>query len=122
MAAGLYLGITWTNTLSLLLSSFFLHTAHGGRARDGGWQDVNPKDPHIVEIGRYAVDEHNKEANKSMKLKSVVKGESQVVAGVNYRLIVAAAHLKNVHNYQAVVYERAWEGFRNLTSFRLLLA
>ncbi|KAK9091047.1 hypothetical protein Sjap_024224 [Stephania japonica] len=109
-------------SVSLLLSCFYLDTAYGGRVRDGGWQAVDPKDPHIVEIGRYAVDEHNKQANTSLKFKSVVKGESQVVAGVNYRLIVAAVHVKNVHNYQAMVYERAWEGFRNLTSFLPLLA
>ncbi|KAK4480963.1 hypothetical protein RD792_011825 [Penstemon davidsonii] len=37
----------------------------------------NPNDPHVVEIAKFAVAEHNKEAKASLVFITVVKGESQ---------------------------------------------
>ena len=57
-----------------------------------------------------------------LKFVSVVNGEAQVVAGVNYRLIVATKDGALSKNYQAVVWEKVWEHFRNLNSFTPVMA
>ncbi|KAK4804608.1 hypothetical protein SAY86_004425 [Trapa natans] len=86
----------------------------------GGWQpirDVN--DPYINEIAGFAVNEYNKQSRASLKLEKVLSGESQVVAGTNYRLIIAAKDNGTTsRNYQAVVWDKPWMHFRQLTSFK----
>lgn len=84
----------------------------------GGWQPIKDiSDPHVQEIAEFAVSEHNKLANTTLALSKVVKGETQVVAGVNYRLVLETKDGEAMANYVAVVWEKAWEGFRQLTSF-----
>ncbi|XP_008811323.2 cysteine proteinase inhibitor 1-like [Phoenix dactylifera] len=84
----------------------------------GGWKPIKDiSDPHVQEIAEFAVSEHNKLANTNLTLSKVVKGETQVVAGINYRLVVETKDGEAMANYVAVVWEKTWEGFRNLTSF-----
>ncbi|KAK9089829.1 hypothetical protein Scep_028911 [Stephania cephalantha] len=88
----------------------------------GGYQPADPNDPHIVDTGRYAVDEYNKRTHMDLKFVNVIKAEAQVVSGVNYRLVITARNKNDqVQPYVAVVLERAWESYRNLTSFDLLV-
>ncbi|XP_006346810.1 cysteine proteinase inhibitor 5-like [Solanum tuberosum] len=94
--------------------------AHGGRkeAIVGGWNPItNLTNPEVVEIGKFAVDEHNKEAKTKLKFQEITEGESQVVAGINYRLVISAKDSDSPHNYLAEVWDKPWEKFRNLTSF-----
>ena len=85
----------------------------------GGWRPIeNVSDPHVQEIGKFAVTEHNKKATASLKFQSVVSGETQVVAGTNYRLVIAAADGGASNKYEAVVWEKSWMDFRSLTSFK----
>ncbi|KAK9089815.1 hypothetical protein Scep_028897 [Stephania cephalantha] len=104
--------------LSLLILLLFLVIVDG--ARLGGWAPANPENPHVVEIGKFAVDAHNKEAKTDLKFDRVVKAETQVVSGVNYRITLAATTGGGAaaKNYEAVVWEKAWEKFISLTSFR----
>ncbi|PKI66414.1 cysteine proteinase inhibitor 1 [Punica granatum] len=91
----------------------------GGGPVLGGWKpikDVN--DPYIKEIAGFAVSEHNKQARASLKLQGVKSGESQVVAGTNYRLIIAAADGAATGDYEAVVWDKPWERSRKLTTFK----
>jgi hypothetical protein len=74
--------------------------------------DIN--DPHVQELGGWAVSEHDKKANDGIKFNRVVSGDIQVVAGLNYRLIIDASNGK----YEAMVWEKDWENFRQLTSFK----
>lgn len=93
----------------------------GGRrgALLGGWQPIkNINDPYIKEIAGFAVNEYNKQSQASLKLESVKSGESQVVSGTNYRLIIAATDGTAAGNYEAVVWDRPWMHARNLTSFK----
>ncbi|KAL1560018.1 cysteine proteinase inhibitor 1-like [Salvia divinorum] len=88
----------------------------------GGWQPIaNPKAPEIVKIAKFSVSEHNKQKNTSLVLVSVVKGESQVVAGINYRLVISAkdasASAAAPKAYSAVVYSKAAPRSLHLTSF-----
>ncbi|KAK4439439.1 Cysteine proteinase inhibitor 1 [Sesamum alatum] len=86
----------------------------------GGWQSIdNPKDPQVVEIANFAVTEHNKEASTALAFEAVVKGEKQVVAGTNYRLVIAAkdGSATSSKQYQAVVWDKPLQKFRKLVSF-----
>ncbi|KAJ9184648.1 hypothetical protein P3X46_004352 [Hevea brasiliensis] len=101
-----------------LLFALLLFAAIASAAVLGGWQPIkNLKDPHVVEIGQFAVEEYNKRSNAHLTLVKLVKGEQQVVSGMNYRLILAVKEGKASKKYEAVVWEKTWENFRNLTSF-----
>ncbi|XP_059309479.1 cysteine proteinase inhibitor 1-like [Lycium ferocissimum] len=107
-------------TLSIfLISSIFFHfsTALGGGV--GGWKPLNNvNDPDVVMIGKFAVNEHNKEAGTKLEFQSIAKGETQVVAGTNYRLVINAKDGGYVRKYLAVVWDKPWEKFKKLTSFK----
>ncbi|PWA45291.1 cystatin [Artemisia annua] len=86
----------------------------------GGWKPIpNVTDPAIVDIGKFAIDEHNNNSQASLEFRKVVRGQSQVVAGMNYNLTIAALdgddHVEN--NYVAIVWIKPWEQFRRLVSF-----
>uniref|UniRef100_A0A5B7BHE6 Cystatin domain-containing protein n=1 Tax=Davidia involucrata TaxID=16924 RepID=A0A5B7BHE6_DAVIN len=107
-----------------LLVAFVLFDASaavGGRKGTllGGWSPIaDPKKPQVREIGEFAVTEHNKQAKTELKFESVVRGETQVVAGTNYRLVIGARDGAVLNNYEALVWDKPWERFRNLTSFK----
>lgn len=103
--------------LPLLLISFSSHVP--AAPLPGGWYPIeNITDPHVQEIGNYAVSEYNRQSGDNLNFVRVVSGETQVVAGVNYRLIIETTDAEgNVARYQAMVWEKAWQGFRQLTSF-----
>ncbi|XP_072989549.1 cysteine proteinase inhibitor 1-like [Typha latifolia] len=110
--------------LLLLLLLLLLHLANASDSGKpplvGGWQPIkNTSDPHVQEIASFAVSEHNKAKQTDLVFQKVVKAESQVVAGTNYRVVVEAKdHNGKVAKYEAVVWEKTWEGFRQLTSFK----
>ena len=107
-----------TLTILPIYASTALGGKRGGGVLVGGWQPIkNITEPHVKEIGEYAVEEYNKESKSQLKFVSVVKGETQLVTGTNYRLILATKDGALAKNYQAVVWEKVWEHFRNLTSF-----
>ncbi|XP_058090715.1 cysteine proteinase inhibitor 5-like [Magnolia sinica] len=107
----------------LLLLVLVLHQASATRESPplmvGGWRSIkDASDPHILEIGEFAVSEYNKEKNAGLMFRRVIDGQTQVVAGINYRLTVEAMHDGVGNRYEAEVWEKAWEGFRSLTSFK----
>ncbi|XP_062088172.1 cysteine proteinase inhibitor 1 [Humulus lupulus] len=104
--------------LGLLLPLVASAARHATGPLTGGWQPIeNLKDPQVRQIAEYAVAEYNKQTKTDLKLSSVVKGESQVVAGTNYKLVLS---VKNgpVTKYEAIVWDKPWQHFRNLTSFK----
>ncbi|CAL0309117.1 unnamed protein product [Lupinus luteus] len=104
------------NILSIILFLSFSAVAIAGRY--GGWAAINDaNDTHVKEIADFAVTEHNKQSGENLKLESVIKGETQVVSGTNYRLVVTASNGTASKKYVASVYEKPWENYRNLTSF-----
>ncbi|KAK3218845.1 hypothetical protein Dsin_012815 [Dipteronia sinensis] len=89
----------------------------------GGWSPIKDlSDPHVKEIAEFAVAEYNKQSKDGLVLKSLVSGETQVVSGMNYRLVVVAAKKAATNHYEAVVWEKSWLNYRNLTSFKLVKA
>ncbi|CAH8388718.1 unnamed protein product [Eruca vesicaria subsp. sativa] len=77
------------NKAFLLLLSLVLPLYVIAVARVGGWSPISDvTDPLVVEIGVFAVSEYNKQSKSGLKFVTVVSGESQVVAGTNYRLLL----------------------------------
>lgn len=105
----------------LLLSLVLLHAS--AAAPTGRWTPIsNVKDPHVVGVGKFAVSEYDMESKSELKFVAVVSGESKVVAGISYRLIVAVndgvAGPGASKNYEAIVWEKEWLKSMNLTSFK----
>ncbi|XP_073049282.1 cysteine proteinase inhibitor 5-like [Primulina eburnea] len=99
--------------------SYEVSAALGG-GRIGVWQQIkNPQDPRVLKIAKFAVEEHNKQAGAELKFVKVIKGETQVVSGTNYRLVISAKDIgaSGLKNYEAVVWVKPWQKFRQLTSF-----
>ncbi|KAI7756890.1 hypothetical protein M8C21_030304 [Ambrosia artemisiifolia] len=108
--------------ITLLLIAIFHKSSavlRGGGSLVSTWKpipDVN--NPSVVSLGRFAVDENNKLARKSLKFKKVVKGDQQVVAGMNYKLKITVVDGVADKNYEAVVWDKPWEKLRKLVSFK----
>ncbi|KAG5574422.1 hypothetical protein H5410_054556 [Solanum commersonii] len=85
----------------------------------GDWTPLNDVNtPYVVAIGQFAVNEHNKETGTKLEFQSIIKGESQVVAGTNYRLVINAKDGGHVRKYLVVVWDKPWEKIKKLTSFK----
>ncbi|KAK1269825.1 hypothetical protein QJS04_geneDACA005236 [Acorus gramineus] len=87
----------------------------------GGWKPINAaeNDKEVEEIGSFAVEEHNKEANAGLSFVRVVGGRTQVVSGTNYDLTISAKDVAGVlGTYEALVWVKPWENFKKLTSFK----
>ncbi|KAK7262100.1 hypothetical protein RJT34_29660 [Clitoria ternatea] len=84
----------------------------------GGWSRIkNINDPQVTEIADFAVSEYDKRSGAKLKLVKVIKGDTQVVAGTNFRLVLSASDGSSANNYEAVVWDKPWQHYRNLTSF-----
>ncbi|KAL2339251.1 hypothetical protein Fmac_013697 [Flemingia macrophylla] len=102
----------------VLLSLLFASAVAKNHVLLGGWSPIkNLNDPRVSGIANYAVTEHNKRSGENLKLQKLIKGESEVVGGVNYRLTFTATEGSSSDEYQAIVLEKPWLHFKNLTSF-----
>lgn len=109
-------------TLLLLLVAAAAAAARAGapaRPLAGGWFPIrNVSDPHIQELGGWAVTEHVRLANDGLRFGEVTSGEQQVVSGMNYRLVLDATDADGkLAAYGAFVYEQSWTNTRELVSF-----
>ncbi|BAS82903.1 Os03g0210200, partial [Oryza sativa Japonica Group] len=86
-----------------------------------GWSPIkNIDDPHIQELGRWAITENNRVSpSDELTFHRVTGGEQQVVSGMNYRLEIEAASGGGdvTGSYGAVVFEQEWSNTRKLISF-----
>jgi cystatin-C len=60
--------------------------AGAARQRVGGYKEVAADDPEVAAAAKFAVGEQGRKQDAAIKLISVERAESQVVAGINYRL------------------------------------
>uniref|UniRef100_A0ACD5WB98 Uncharacterized protein n=1 Tax=Avena sativa TaxID=4498 RepID=A0ACD5WB98_AVESA len=107
--------------LALMAATFAVTAAAlGGPPLVGGWGPIpDVKDPHIQELGGWAVTQHAKLASDRLQFRRVTRGEEQVVSGMNYRLFVDAVDGAGTSApYVAEVYEQSWTSTRQLTSFK----
>ncbi|KAK9084678.1 hypothetical protein Sjap_025089 [Stephania japonica] len=103
-----------------VLKSFkVIHLETGDIPPTGGWTPIDVNSLHSIELAQFAVNEHNKQAHTHLKFERLVSGESQIVAGVNYKLIIRAINGELIQTYEAHVFE-ALDGQRVLNSFEVI--
>lgn len=102
----------------------------------GGWKPIEDvSNPVVREAAEFVASEYNtKQAKDRNKLvfETVLRGETQLVAGTNYKLVISAKNESSVanptrvigtaaaNNYKVFVYDRAWgasQGIGLLSSF-----
>ncbi|GJN08710.1 hypothetical protein PR202_ga26662 [Eleusine coracana subsp. coracana] len=91
-------------------------TAMPATARPGGFAPIN--DAHVQELGAWPVTQHNKQANVGLRFNRVVSGESQIVSGVRYHLIIDVSNPDG--KYRADVGEQTWTNTRPTVEGALL--
>ncbi|KAL6853516.1 hypothetical protein ACP4OV_019545 [Aristida adscensionis] len=87
----------------------------------GGIHDVpagRENDLSTIELARFAVDEHNKKANALLQFEKIVKVKQQVVAGTMHYFTIEAKDGENKKLYEAKVWEKPWENFKELQEFK----
>lgn len=79
--------------LSTVIIFFVLYLAFGGmlalmaqQPQVGGYQDAPKADPAVVAAAKAAVSERQQKEGGSVTLVKIKRAETQLVAGVNYRL------------------------------------
>jgi len=82
--------------------------------------DIN--DPHVIDVGNFAVTEHNMQNNKTKLIfEKVINGVVDIVKDeTKYRLTLSANNGSFSNNYGAIVLEKPLEHLRNLTAFALI--
>ncbi|XWS62237.1 hypothetical protein CRYUN_Cryun07bG0193000 [Craigia yunnanensis] len=99
----------------------FVFSAARRETSVGRWEPIKDKnETHVREVAEFAVSEYNKQSKTSLKLKSVVNGEMQVVSGTNYKLDVKTTDgtSADAKEYEAVVWEKATGNASSLSSFK----
>ncbi|KAG6470605.1 cysteine proteinase inhibitor 12-like [Zingiber officinale] len=72
----------------------------------------------IEELGRFAVDEHNKKENGLLEFARVVKAKEQVVAGTLHHLTLEVIEAGKKKLYEAKVWVKPWLHFKELQEFK----
>ncbi|XP_020580069.1 cysteine proteinase inhibitor 12-like [Phalaenopsis equestris] len=78
----------------------------------------NANSVEIDEIGRFAVDEHNKKENATLEFARVVKAKEQVVSGTLHHLTLEAIDAGSKKLYEAKVWAKAWLNHKELQEFK----
>ncbi|XP_077217855.1 cysteine proteinase inhibitor A-like [Tasmannia lanceolata] len=85
----------------------------------GGITDAsNQNSVEIVELARFAVEEHNKKTNSLLEFGRVVKSKQQVVAGTVYYITVEVTEGGAKKVYEAKVWVKPWMNFKELQEFK----
>ncbi|CAL0303599.1 unnamed protein product [Lupinus luteus] len=71
----------------------------------------------IQDLGRFAVNEHNKKQNALLEFTRVVKAQEQLVAGTLHYLTIEAIDAGEKKIYDAQVWVKPWLNFKELTEF-----
>ncbi|XP_076930745.1 multicystatin-like [Bidens hawaiensis] len=104
--------------ISVLLGVSF---AENGQKTVGNWLEIaSPNDPMVIKVGKFAVEEHNKEKNATLKFEHVINGDTQIVGGMNWRLRIKIEDNKSIKNCEVLVYEQPWENVRKLVLFKII--
>ncbi|KAI9157763.1 hypothetical protein LWI28_027549 [Acer negundo] len=72
----------------------------------------------IDNLGRFAVEQHNKKENAVLEFARVVKAQEQVVAGTLHHLTIEAIDAGKKKLYDAKVWVKPWLNFKDLQEFK----
>ncbi|CAI5520194.1 unnamed protein product [Closterium sp. Naga37s-1] len=92
----------------------------------GGWSVVKDayKNKDVRALASFAVEQHNSDKNTNLQLDSVTAAWRQVVAGIKWKIVLRAVDPvsptkgRAPTKYVAEVWEKSWEDFRQLLSFK----
>ncbi|CAI5505617.1 unnamed protein product [Closterium sp. Naga37s-1] len=93
----------------------------------GGWSVVKDayKNKDVLELARFAVEQHNTDKNTNLRFDSVTAAWRQVVAGLKWRIVLravdparSATKGRAPPKFVAEIWEKSWEDFRQLLSFQ----
>ncbi|KAI3718622.1 hypothetical protein L6452_19501 [Arctium lappa] len=105
--------------LSVIL--FGVTFAENGQKTIGNWLEImSPDDPVVIRVGKFAVEEHNKVSNSTLKFEEVIKGYNQIVGGMNWRLTIVVEDNGSLKNGEVFVYEQSLKNVRKLISFKII--
>ena len=97
--------------LLIALASFIAANAQ----RVGGYREINKDDDGAMAAANFAVKAESEQKEMTYKLVSVEHAESQVVAGINYRLCLKVGYHKQDDDVDATEFVRVVV-YRNLQS------
>ena len=97
------------------------HTAAAGaRGQNtpvvGGYAEASAQDPEVLKAARFAVREEGRRLGRALTLLVVRRAETQVVAGLNYRLRLSVGYGGRAREVSAVVY-RSLRGAYSLSGW-----
>lgn len=82
----------------------------------GGYSEVSTSDPDVNAAAQFAVSAEAQSTGEIYELQQVVEAEQQVVAGMNYRLVLVVVDSGQSRRAEAVVF-RDLQGAFSLTSW-----
>jgi Aspartic acid proteinase inhibitor/Sporulation and spore germination len=71
----------------------------------GGYSDASVNDPEVIRAARFAVREESRRTGRRVTLVAVRRAEKQVVAGLNFRLLLSVRAEGTARDARAVVYQ-----------------
>ncbi|GAA0167192.1 hypothetical protein LIER_22180 [Lithospermum erythrorhizon] len=82
------------------------------------WNTIkNPNDPKVVEMGKFAIDQHNKVTDSQLRFQLVLNGQIQLLQQTIYWLYIAAIDGLQVNMYEAIVDDMPEYNVKILESF-----
>ncbi|GJU66878.1 cystatin [Tanacetum coccineum] len=96
-------------TLLLLFNIVFLgfSVAEQGQKTIGNWLEIaSPDDPVVIEVGKFAIEEYNKDSNSTLKFGKVINGHTQIVGGMNWRLTIEVVDSLLTKDCEVFVFEQ----------------
>lgn len=84
----------------------------------GGLRNTAQNSGEIESMGRFAVQQYNKNQNTLLEFSRIVKAKEQVVAGKMYYLTLEAVDGGKSKIYEAKVWVKPWMNFKQLEEFK----
>lgn len=78
-----------------IVSAFLIGSALVSAQRVGGYKEIAKDDEGAVAAAEFAVKDQSEKKEMTYKLVSIEKAETQVVAGINYRLCLKVGYKQN---------------------------
>ncbi len=87
----------------------------------GAYSQIDLTDPEVIGAAHFAVFSLNHDgSDKTFQLEKILSAESQIVAGVNYRMTLALSSEEGPVKIEVVVFHQAWTQTWALVSSKVL--
>ncbi|KAI7728218.1 hypothetical protein M8C21_032612 [Ambrosia artemisiifolia] len=88
----------------------------------GGITEVKDNDNSVDfdELAKFAIAEHNKKENAALEFGKVIEKKQQAVQGTMYYIKVEANDGGEKKTYEAKVWVKLWENFKELQELKLV--